>query len=74
MRPAQREYDDSGDWYESRRKGLGRSFSDAVELVFGRIVAHPETYAEIVEGVREAPVSVFLFVSIFGLNLNLTGS
>ncbi|HEX5874132.1 MAG TPA: type II toxin-antitoxin system RelE/ParE family toxin [Pyrinomonadaceae bacterium] len=63
-RIAKRELDDAMSWYEGRREGLGREFSDAVEKQLARIAANPDQFAPIKGPVRRAilhrfPYSIF---------------
>lgn len=60
-REAQKEYDESADWYESRRRGLGLRFVAALQQTLQSISNHPERYAEVCPGVREALVSRWPF-------------
>lgn len=55
-RVARLEFDEAGDWYESRRPGLGESFAAAVQAVLDRIAAQPEFYAFVEGDAREAAV------------------
>lgn len=56
-RPAQAEYDDAVDWYESHWRGLGPRFVAAIRQVLHAVAAQPDRYPEVWPGVREAPVS-----------------
>jgi toxin ParE1/3/4 len=56
---ARKEYDEAGDWYEARRRGLGVSFTEAVELVLDQIATQPDFYAIVQDDTREAVVRGF---------------
>src|SRR5205814_2022182 len=58
------EFDESFDWYESKRAGLGLEFIAEVQEVFDRIAANPRihgvAFADIRKGVvRRFPYCVF---------------
>lgn len=55
-RLAGREFDDAVDWYNDRQPGRGGRFAAAVSRVLRQIADQPELYAEVEDGVREAPV------------------
>jgi toxin ParE1/3/4 len=60
FRPAARfEFDAAGDWYETRRSGLGSSFAAAVQAILDRISTQPDFYPTAWNDVREAMVSGF---------------
>ena len=65
LRPeARAEFDDTFDWYEQRRPGLGMDFVAQVQEILDQISATPELYAQRLHGVRRAvmqrfPYSVF---------------
>ena len=56
---ARREFDDSADWYEKRRVGLGEVFTSAVRDVLKTIASEPRRWGIVFEDIREAPVSGF---------------
>jgi plasmid stabilization system protein ParE len=58
-RAARAEYDDAGDWYERRQPGLGVAFTAAVQSVFDRIAANPQTHAVVLRDIRKAVVQGF---------------
>jgi plasmid stabilization system protein ParE len=69
-RLAQAEFDDAADWYESRRAGRGAAFTAAVRQVLTAIGAQPDTYPEVYDEIREAPVSGFRMPSIIARRLD----
>ena len=62
---AQDEFDDSADWYEQRRPGLGVKFIAKVREVLARISANPRMHAKVYGDVRKAIVTSFPFVIIY---------
>ena len=50
------EFDEAGDWYETRRAGLGASFAAAIQAVLDQIAAQPELYPVVEGDIREAAV------------------
>jgi plasmid stabilization system protein ParE len=58
-RVARREFDESADYYQRARRGLGARFTNAVQRVFDRISAQPDFYPVVHEDMREALVSGF---------------
>lgn len=56
---ARREFDEAVDYYESKRAGLGRRFTRAIERVLEQILEQPDRFAEAMDEVREAPVLKF---------------
>jgi plasmid stabilization system protein ParE len=55
-RVAEKEFDDSIAWYESRREGLGREFRPAIEQYFDRIADNPKRFPKIRGEVRRAVI------------------
>jgi plasmid stabilization system protein ParE len=55
-RVAEREFDQSIAWYESKRKGLGLEFRAAIEHQFQRIAECPELFPKLRGEVRRAVV------------------
>ena len=62
---ARKEYDEAGDWYEARRRGLGVSFTEAVEVVLDQIATQPDFYAIVQDDTREALVRGFPYCVYF---------
>ena len=58
---------DAQSWYDSRRVGLGDTFSLAVEELFDQIVSMPTLYAVIEDDVRQAQVSRFPYLVYYRL-------
>src|SRR3954452_14969573 len=58
-RLARAEFDDSADWYEQRKAGLGAAFTAAVQRTLDQIAAQPDFYPQVYQDVREALVSGF---------------
>jgi plasmid stabilization system protein ParE len=56
-RAAQAEYDDAADWYEARRRGLGRRFVAALRDTLADVGQQPDRFPEVWPGVREAAMS-----------------
>ena len=59
---AARDVQSAGDWYEEKRKGLGRQFVRSVTALMERIRQQPETNAVIHKGVRLAHLKRFQYV------------
>lgn len=59
---AQAEFDESFDWYDARRIGLGAEFVAEVQRVFDRVVANPLLHPVALADVRKAVVRRFPFV------------
>jgi len=64
-RIAEREFDGSIAWYESKREGLGREFQTTIESYLKRIVHSPERFTKVRGEVRRAVVRRFPFVIHF---------
>jgi plasmid stabilization system protein ParE len=64
-RAAQREFDDSISFYNSRQDGLGQEFRASVEHQFERIADAPEQFRKIRGEVRRAVVQRFPFIIHF---------
>jgi len=63
LRPSARtEFDDAADWYDRRQAGRGAAFTAAVRRVLGVVAAAPDTYPEVYDDVREAPVPGYPYV------------
>ena len=62
---ARAEFDNSADWYEDNRTGLGVEFVANVRNVFNRIAANPKLHAVTYRDVRKAVVAKFPFVVIY---------
>lgn len=60
-RAARHEFDESADWYERQKPGLGPRFVDAVQRTLQAISERPEVHPRILEEVREAIVRDFPF-------------
>lgn len=52
-------------WYENQRPGLGRQFTEELEIVFDRLAETPLIYADIYKGVRRALIRRFPFAVFF---------
>ena len=59
LRAARQEFDEAADWYESRLRGLGTTFTSAVDHALERIVDRPDFYPAVWNDVREALVARF---------------
>jgi plasmid stabilization system protein ParE len=62
---ARAEFDESADWYEQQRAGLGPQFIGRVRDVFDRIGAHPKLHSMVYKDVRKAVVKQFPFVVLY---------
>ncbi|MFO0811439.1 MAG: type II toxin-antitoxin system RelE/ParE family toxin [Gemmataceae bacterium] len=62
---ARAEFDDAGDYYEARRKGLGKDFVAKVRDVFRRISANPRMHGVVYHDVRMALVDRFPYVVLY---------
>lgn len=61
---ARAEFDESFDWYERQRSGLGVDFVTQVQEILDQISATPELYAQMFQDVRRAVVQHFPY-SVF---------
>ncbi|WP_310447674.1 type II toxin-antitoxin system RelE/ParE family toxin [Thiobacillus sp.] len=64
-RQAREEFDAAGDWYERERPGLGRAFLTEVERVLQTVVSNPDTFPEVLEGIRKAVIKRFPYCLYF---------
>ena len=64
-RQARQEFDAAGDWYERERPGLGRAFLVEVERVLQTVVSNPDTFPEVLEGIRKAVIKRFPYCLYF---------
>lgn len=62
---AEREFDESFDWYEGRKPGLGVEFAEAIQLVYDRIAANPLLHQTVFGDVRRAVVRRFPFSILY---------
>jgi plasmid stabilization system protein ParE len=62
---ARQELDESADWYESQKPGLGLRFLDEVEEVIGRILKSPEKWRKIDVDVRRCLMDSFPFTIFY---------
>jgi plasmid stabilization system protein ParE len=56
---ARAEFDESYDWYEDKRPGLGEAFAEQVQRVLDRIAAMPRIHGVVFGDVRKAVVVRF---------------
>jgi toxin ParE1/3/4 len=49
---ALREYEEAGLWYEEQRRFLGVEFTQAIDLAIAAILANPERYQPVGQGIR----------------------
>ena len=61
---AEAEFDESFDWYDAQRVGLGSEFAAAVQTVFDRIAASPRIHQVVIDDVRKDVVRRFPY-SVF---------
>ena len=60
VRPlAERDLEDAEDWYESRRKGLGIEFREAIGTAFARMAESPLAHPAVCRDLRRAIVARF---------------
>ena len=64
-RMAREEFDEAGDWYEARRKGLGAAFAAAVQQTFERIAAQPQRSPIALRDIRKALVPGYPYCVYF---------
>ena len=67
---ARLEYDAAASWYESKRRGLGRDFVDAVDKSMGAIREAPNRYRVILGDVRCVYVGHFPYSIYFRVRSN----
>lgn len=60
-RIARREFDESIDWYEGQRHGLGDEFESEIQRAITDISSFPYRYPIVERDVRQAPVDRFPF-------------
>ncbi len=58
------EFMDSVQWYESKGKGLGLSFTDEMDSLLERIRLNPDMYPNIAENIRRIQMNKFPY-SVF---------
>ncbi|MDO9009537.1 MAG: type II toxin-antitoxin system RelE/ParE family toxin [Thiobacillus sp.] len=64
-RQARQEFDAAGDWYERERPGLGQAFLAEVEQVLQSVVSSPDTFPEVLVGIRKAVIKRFPYCLYF---------
>jgi len=57
----QAEVDDTYQWYEQQRTGLGNEFLEALEAVYGRLQATPQMHRILQRDIRRALLRRFPF-------------
>ena len=62
---ARREFDAAGDWYERERSGLGEAFLAEVDQALRKIAGNPDSFPEVLKGVRKAVVRRFPYCLYF---------
>ena len=62
---ARREFDAAGDWYERERSGLGETFLAEVDQALRKIAGNPDSFPEVLKGVRKAVVRRFPYCLYF---------
>ncbi len=65
---AQKEVDDTVDWYNKQATGLGREFLDELDRAVRRIVAFPMSCTEIESGLRRCLLARFPYGLIYGVD------
>lgn len=71
MAEAEQDLQDSYDWYEKRRFGLGEDFLGCVETCIRQICRSPEIYAKVHEDYRRALVRRFPYAIFFELTTDV---
>ncbi len=69
-RVAQAEYEEAVNWYERRRRGLGKRFRAAARAVLAGIAAQPDRWPEVWPGIREAPVPPWPYCVYYQVQAN----
>ena len=62
---ARQEFDAAGDWYEREWPGLGQAFLTEVERVLQSVVSNPDSFPEVLEGIRKAVIKRFPYCLYF---------
>ena len=62
---ARREFDAAGDWYERERSGLGEAFLAEVDQALRKVAGNPDSFPEVLKGVRKAVVRRFPYCLYF---------
>jgi len=65
---ARQELDGAVAWYERQSPGLGYEFLDELDRVVRRISAHPQSNAELTQGLRRALFSRFPYGLVYGID------
>jgi toxin ParE1/3/4 len=65
LRQAKNESEESKEYYESKRLGLGREFAQEVDKTLQRIEERPEQFPEVYKTVRKALLDRFPFCIFF---------
>lgn len=64
------EFDQAADWYEKKRKGLGITFTRAIDQTICHLQDNPNSYAMVFQDVREALVKGFPYCIYFREEMN----
>ena len=70
LKTAQKELNDSFDWYENQLSGLGYDFLKEVDSAIGRIITWPESHLGIGHGLHRCLVKRFPYSVIYGMENN----
>jgi len=62
---AEQEFDESFDWYDAQKAGLGVEFAEEVQRVFDRIAANPLIHQTVFADVRRGVVRRFPFTVLY---------
>ena len=68
---AQKELDDTVDWYNGQATGVGREFLDEIDRAVRRIVSFPMSCPEIEPEVRRCLLARFPYGLIYGINQDI---
>jgi len=71
-RRAEREAGEAYEWYEAQVPGLGTQFLTALDEQFARIRESPQSYTEILPGIRRSLLSHFPYGVFFATKGGIT--
>ena len=62
---AKAEFDEAAEWYESRRRGLGRNFISKVRGVIKRITTNPRLFGKVHGDIRQTLIERFPYSVLY---------
>lgn len=65
---AREEFDSAANWYENRKKGLGRAFTLAINQIIERFAANPQIHAIVHRDIRKAVVRGYPYCVFYRLD------